>query len=124
MVNCTVSAGNVNFCPHWDDITLVFVSGSIFMMPEGAVLARPASTVRAVEKRWVARRLFELGVPILKSVQGRGTLEGDDAAWSDPSIVMPGGGLRTNAEGASQVSVLLLEMNVREKSPYQGFSPN
>lgn len=91
----------------------MFVSDLMFMTPEGAVLARPASTVRAGEERWVARRLAELGVPILKSVRGRGTFEGADAAWIDPSTVLLGRGLRTDAEGASQVTALLLEMNVR-----------
>jgi N-dimethylarginine dimethylaminohydrolase len=46
----------------------MFVSDLMFMTPEGAVLARPASTVRAGEERWVARRLAELGVPILKGM--------------------------------------------------------
>lgn len=91
----------------------MFVSDLMFMTPEGAVLARPASTVRAGEERWCARRLAELGVPILKSVRGRGTFEGADAAWIDPSTVLLGRGLRTNAEGTSQVTALLLEMNVR-----------
>jgi N-dimethylarginine dimethylaminohydrolase len=91
----------------------MFVSDLMFMTPEGAVLARPASTVRAGEERWVARQLAELGVPILKSVRGRGTFEGADAAWIDPSTVLLGRGLRTDAEGASQVTALLLEMNVR-----------
>ena len=91
----------------------MFVSDLMFMTPEGAVLARPASTVRAGEERWVARRLAELGVPILKSVRGRGTFEGADAAWIDSSTVMLGRGLRTNAEGVSQVTTLLLEMKVR-----------
>jgi len=68
IVNCTVSGGNVNFCPYWDEIALMFVSDLMFMTPEGAVLARPASTVRAGEERWVARRLAELGVPILKGM--------------------------------------------------------
>jgi hypothetical protein len=48
-VNCTVSAGNVNFSRHEDEIALMFVSDVMFMSPEGAVLVRPASTVRAVE---------------------------------------------------------------------------
>lgn len=91
----------------------MFVSDLMFMTPEGAILARPASTVRAGEERWVARRLADIGVPILKSVRGHGTFEGADAAWIDPSTVLLGRGLRTDAEGASQVTALLLEMNVR-----------
>ncbi len=91
----------------------MFVADLFFMTPEGAILARPASTVRAGEERWVARRLTDLGIPILKSVRGEGTFEGADAAWISPSTVLLGRGLRTNTEGASQVSGLLNEMGVR-----------
>jgi N-dimethylarginine dimethylaminohydrolase len=44
----------------------MFVSDLMFMTPEGVFLARPASTDRVGEERRVARRLTELGVPILK----------------------------------------------------------
>jgi N-dimethylarginine dimethylaminohydrolase len=91
----------------------MFVADLFLMTPEGAILARPASTVRAGEERWVARRLADLGIPILKSVRGEGTFEGADAAWISPSTVLLGRGLRTNAEGASQVAGLLNEMGVR-----------
>ena len=91
----------------------MFVADLFLMTPEGAILARPASTVRAGEERWVARRLADLGIPILKSVRGEGTFEGADAAWISPSTVLLGRGLRTNTEGASQVAGLLNEMDVR-----------
>ena len=87
IVNCTVSTENVNFCSHVEKARFqheapaqayrqagvkvfyvvpgeaslpnqMFVSDLMFMTPEGAVLARPASTTRAGEKRWVARRLL------------------------------------------------------------------
>ena len=48
----------------------MFVADLMFMTPEGAILGRPASTVRAGEERLVARRLAELGVPILRVVRG------------------------------------------------------
>lgn len=91
----------------------MFVADLMFMTPEGAILARPASAVRAGEERWVARRLADLGIPILKSVRGRGTFEGADAAWINPATVLLGRGLRTNDEGACQVTTLLQEMRVR-----------
>jgi arginine deiminase len=91
---------------------LMFVADLLFMTPEGAILGRPASTVRAGEERLVARRLAELGVPILRSVRGSGTFEGADAAWIDPQAVLLATGLRTNAEGAAQVAALLQEMGV------------
>ena len=91
---------------------LMFVADLMFITPEGVVLGRPASTVRAGEERFVARRLAELGVPILRSVRGKGTFEGADAAWIDPQTVLLAIGLRTNAEGAAQVASLLREMEV------------
>ena len=91
----------------------MFVADLFFMTPEGAILSRPASTVRAGEERWVARRLADIGIPILKSVRGKGTFEGADAAWISPTTVLLGRGLRTNAEGAAQVTGLLNEMGVK-----------
>jgi len=91
---------------------LMFVADLMLMTPEGAILGRPASTVRAGEERLVARRLAELGIPILRSVRGGGTFEGADAVWLDPETVILARGLRTNGEGAAQVASLLHEMGV------------
>ena len=41
---------------------LIFCADLFFMTPEGAILSRPASTVRAGEERWIARRLADLGI--------------------------------------------------------------
>lgn len=90
----------------------MFVADLMFMTPEGAILARPASTVRAGEERWVARRLAELGIPIVRSVRGTGTFEGADAAWINPQTVIIGRGLRTNDEGTAQVTSTLMEMGI------------
>ena len=91
---------------------LMFLADLLFMTPEGAVLGRPASEVRAGEERLVAVRLAELGIPILRSVRGGGTFEGADAAWIGPDTVLLATGLRTNRDGADQVAHLLHEMGV------------
>jgi len=90
----------------------MFVADLFFMTPEGAILARPASTVRAGEERFVAERLSELGIPILRCVRGKGVFEGADAMWISPNSVALGTGLRTNEAGAGQVASLLHEMDV------------
>ena len=90
----------------------MFVADLMFMTPEGAIIARPASTVRAGEERWVARRLAELGIPIVKSIRGSGVFEGADAAWIDEDTVMVATGHRTNHEGLAQVAYILNEMGV------------
>lgn len=90
----------------------MFVADLLFMTPEGAIVGRPASTVRAGEERFLARRLAALGIPILRTVRGTGTFEGADAAWIDPDTILLATGLRTNAAGARQVTSLLQEMGV------------
>jgi arginine deiminase len=90
----------------------MFVADLMFMTPAGAIVARPASSVRAGEERWVARRLADLGVPVLRTIAGPGTFEGADAAWLDEHTVLVGIGLRTNREGASQVAETLAPLGV------------
>ncbi len=90
---------------------LMFMADLLFMTPEGAILGRPASTVRAGEERLAAARLADLGVPILGSVHGSGHFEGADALWLDPGTVLLARGRRTNAEGARQVAGLLAELD-------------
>jgi N-dimethylarginine dimethylaminohydrolase len=82
----------------------MFCADLVFLTPEGAILARPASTVRAGEERHLARRLADLGVPILRTLTGTATFEGADAAWIDPTTVLIGVGLRTNAAAAAQIA--------------------
>lgn len=92
---------------------LIFCADLFVMTPEGALLARPASTVRAGEERWVARRLADLGIPIVRTLRGEATFEGADIQWLNAETVLLGRGLRTNAEGAAQVSEALGEMGIR-----------
>jgi N-dimethylarginine dimethylaminohydrolase len=90
----------------------MFCADLVFLTPHGAILARPASTVRAGEEREVARRLADLGVPILRSISGEGTFEGADAAWLDAKTVAVAHGLRTNPRGIAQVAEVLADMQV------------
>jgi N-dimethylarginine dimethylaminohydrolase len=90
----------------------MFCADLVFLTPQGAILARPASTVRAGEERAVARRLADLGIPILRSISGRATFEGADAAWLDANTVAVGRGLRTNQRGIEQIAEVLADMQV------------
>ena len=90
----------------------IFCADLFFMTPEGAILARPASTVRAGEERWVARRLADIGIPILKTLRGTAVFEGADAHWIDEHTVLIARGLRTNDEAITQIGKLLAEMGV------------
>lgn len=90
----------------------IFCADLLFMTPEGAILARPASTVRAGEERWISRRLADLGIPIVRTLRGNAVFEGADAHWLDDRTVLIGRGLRTNDEAIEQISSVLGEMGV------------
>lgn len=90
----------------------MFCADLLFMTPEGCILARPASDVRAGEERQVAAALARIGVPILRSISGRGVFEGADAAWLSPQKVIVGRGIRTNLEAINQIRTVLGEMGV------------
>lgn len=98
--------------PGVPPINLLFVADLVFMTPEGAIVGRTASTVRAGEERLAARALADLGIPILHTVRGSGVFEGADAAWLDPRTVIVATGLRTSDEGARQVEAVLREQGV------------
>ncbi len=91
---------------------LMFCADLFVMTPQGAILARPASTVRAGEERWVARKLAGLGIPILKTLTGNATFEGADLMWIDEKTAMIGRGLRTNQAAIDQIERLLLELDI------------
>lgn len=91
-----------------------FLRDLMLMTPEGAIISRPASTVRAGEERYVAEALARLGVPILMTVHGQGTFEGADVSWVDEDLCFLAEGLRTNSAGADQVERILREIGVSE----------
>lgn len=90
----------------------MYCADLIAMTPQGAVLARPASTVRAGEERWVARTLGILGIPVLKTLTGTATFEGADLMWLDSKTAVIGRGLRTNQAAIDQITCLLSEMGI------------
>ncbi len=91
----------------------LFVADLLFMTPEGAVLARPASTVRAGEEVEVQRALARLAIPVLGAVGGAETFEGADAQWLDPGTVLVGVGFRTSEGAARRLTSLLEPLAVR-----------
>jgi N-dimethylarginine dimethylaminohydrolase len=91
---------------------LMFCADLLAMTPQGAILARPASTVRAGEERQVARRLAALGMPILATLTGNAVFEGADLMWLDENTAMIGRGLRTNDAAIEQIGALLNSLGV------------
>lgn len=86
---------------------LMFLRDLFFVTPEGAVISRMASRVRAGEEKFVSAALSEQSVMIRGSVAGRGLFEGADALWLTPKLVVVGRGARTNKEGFAQLKAHL-----------------
>jgi arginine deiminase len=90
----------------------LYCADLLAMTPQGAILARPSSTVRAGEERWVAKTLGMLGIPILKTLTGKATFEGADLMWLDSFTAVIGRGLRTNQAAIDQITHLLEEIGI------------
>ena len=88
----------------------MFCADLFVMTPEGAILARPASTVRAGEEVAVAHALAAAGIPILRTLTGTALFEGADLMWLDAKTALLGLGLRTNEAAAAQIGTTLAEI--------------
>jgi N-dimethylarginine dimethylaminohydrolase len=97
-----------------DKPNTMFIRDLLLMTPEGAIITRPASNVRAGEERAIAQALGRIGVPVLMTVHGNGTFEGADVSWVDRDLCFLAEGLRTNSEGADQVERMLREIGVKD----------
>ena len=90
----------------------LFTHDLMKMTPEGAIIARPSTKFRRGEEKYVAQALSKLGVPIIKTINGKGTFEGACLMWIDKEAVLLGTGNRCNEEGAQQVEHELRAMGV------------
>lgn len=91
---------------------MMFVRDLFTMTPSGAILARLASPVRAGEEVLAAEFLAAKHIPILLSVTGTGVFEGPDLLFYAARRAFVGVGVRTNREGAEQVSTILRMLGI------------
>jgi N-dimethylarginine dimethylaminohydrolase len=92
----------------------VYVRDLVTMTPEGAIVGRPATRQRRGEERAVMQTLANLGVPIIKTVNGTGVFEGSNVMWIDRHTCLLGTSSRTNAVGAAQVEEELRNLGVSQ----------
>lgn len=90
----------------------MFCADLFAMTPEGAIIARPASEVRAGEEVEAAAGLAAARVPILRTLTGRATFEGADLLWLDGETAAIGRGLRTNQAAIGQIGATLAEAGI------------
>jgi N-dimethylarginine dimethylaminohydrolase len=85
-----------------------------FVVNGGAIVHRMSLPWdRGGEVLW-AKKVIELGCPILLTVMGSGIFEGGNVIWLDPMHVCIGKSIRTNQEGIDQVSHVLKSAGVEE----------
>lgn len=90
----------------------LFMRDNVLMTPQGAIVGRQAMACRRGEERYAAESLALLGVPILRTISGRGIFETACCLWVDSGSVIIGTGNRANPEGARQIEQVLEAMGV------------
>lgn len=90
----------------------LFMRDNVLMTPQGAIVGRQAMACRRGEERYAAEALARLGVPIIRTISGKGIFETACCLWVDAGTVIIGTGNRANKEGAQQVEQTLASMGV------------
>jgi dimethylargininase len=90
----------------------IFVFDPVLITDRGAVILRMGKELRRGEEAAMARRLTEIGVPILATLGDEATAEGGDLLWLDRRTLAVGQGFRTNAEGLRQLREILAGLGV------------
>ena len=82
------------------------------MVIGGVIISRSASAYKKGLEVFQARRLMELGCPILHTIHGRGVFETSNMVWIDDHSVILATGMRGNVEGRNQVEYILRGLGV------------
>lgn len=100
----------------------IFCRDLVLMTPEGAILTRPGMAARRGEERYIAKALVNLGVPIIRTINGDGIFEGANAMWVDRHTCVLSTGSRCNRSGFEQVKYELERMGVTVYHMQQPYS--
>ena len=98
--------------PQPDRADAIYVFDPVIVTDRGAVVLRMGKELRRGEEAALARRLEEVGVPILGELTGEAMAEGGDLLWVDHDTLAAGQGFRTNAEGLRQLREILAPLGV------------
>ncbi len=85
----------------------IYVRDAAILCDNGAILCNMGKPARRGEPAAQELAFRDLGLAILGSISGEGTVEGGDVAWIDERTIAVGRGYRTNDEGIRQLRVLL-----------------
>ena len=85
----------------------IFTYDPAIVTDRGAIVMNMGKVLRRGEEEPMARRLEDLGVPILYRIHGEARAEGGDTLWVDHDTLAVGQGFRTNREGLRQLGEAL-----------------
>jgi N-dimethylarginine dimethylaminohydrolase len=88
-------------------IKSVYMRDPFLMIPGGAIIGRMAVRMRRGEEQKATQFLSSLGIPILGTITGTGTIEGGSFLKLGPGLAALGTSVRCNDEGARQLELLL-----------------
>lgn len=87
----------------------IYTRDSCVGVQGGAIVTRLGPIVRRGEEAPVSQALARVGCPILRTVNGRGLMEGGSFVWLKPGLAVIGRSSRVNEEGARQVEEVIRE---------------
>jgi dimethylargininase len=90
----------------------IFTFDPAIVTDHGAIILSMGKSQRRGEEAAMARRLEELGVPLLYTLHDEARAEGGDLLWMDHNTLAVGLGFRTNAEGLRQLREALTGIGV------------
>jgi N-dimethylarginine dimethylaminohydrolase len=90
----------------------VFTNDLGMAIPGGVILGRMGPMYRRGEEFAGTRTFGSLGIPILRTIHGRGILEGGNFSFLDSEHAVIGSSPRTNREGIAQVRETLTTVGV------------
>ena len=102
----------IYYLPQNDRVTIdsIYVHDPVVITNRGAILCNMGKEQRRTEPAAMGAFLTELGIPILGTISGEGTLESGDILWIDERTLAVGRGSRTNTEGIQQLQQLLADL--------------
>ena len=90
----------------------VYVRDPMCVVRGGAVIGRMGPLMRRGEERYATQAVAALGMPVLRTIHGTGTLEGGTVVKLTPRVYAFGASMRCNPEGARQLAEVLAPLGV------------
>jgi N-dimethylarginine dimethylaminohydrolase len=84
-------------------IDSIYVRDASVLTNAGMVLCNMGKRARSLEPSLFRNVYSEMGIPVITTISGRGSLEGGDVVWLKDHCLVVGSGYRTNASGIDQL---------------------